>query len=169
MILVPKEEYRLDASLSVCFTGHRADKLPWGYNEADKRCLLLRERLEKEILRAYENGKRYFLSGMADGFDLYAAEAVLRLKRKCPGMELAAIFPYGTGDTPRKKRIARLARHVVSLHESYSSRCFMERNSFLTEHSAAVIACFSGDESSGTAATLRMAKRRGLEITILCP
>lgn len=169
MVLVPKEEYSLDTSLSVCFTGHRADKLPWGYNEADKRCQALKDRTDKAILRAYEGGKRYFLSGMADGFDIYAAEAVLKLARACPGMELVAVFPYGTGDTPRKERIARLAFTVVSLHESYSSRCFMERNSFLTEHSSAIIGCFSGNEASGTAATLRMARRRGLDITIICP
>ena len=164
-----KEEYAIDPALSVSFTGHRPEKLPWGYNEADEACEALKARLETEIIRAYDSGTRYFLSGMADGFDIYAAEAVLRLARKMPDMRLVAVFPFGTGDTPRKKRIARLAFKVVSLHESYVSCCYMERNAFLTEHAARLICCFSGDEASGTAATMRMARRRGLDITILCP
>ena len=33
---------------SCCFTGHRPDKLPWGENESDPRCLALKRRLEEE-------------------------------------------------------------------------------------------------------------------------
>ena len=30
---------------SCCFTGHRPNKLPWGYREEDPRCLLLKNRI----------------------------------------------------------------------------------------------------------------------------
>ena len=63
-----------------CFTGHRPDKLPWGRDEADPRCLLLKEDLEAALDRAYQAGFRHFISGMAQGADLYFAEAVLALR-----------------------------------------------------------------------------------------
>ncbi|MCR5809738.1 MAG: DUF1273 domain-containing protein [Clostridiales bacterium] len=164
---VAKEEYDLERQLSVCFTGHRPDKLPWGEYEDEEDCVKLKKQLEAEIVRAYKEGARYFLSGMADGFDVYAAEAVLRLSWRCPGMKLVTVFPFGWGDTPRKRRIEKRAFRSVSLHESYVRTSYMERNYFLVKNSARIIAGFSGDEASGTAATLRMAKREGLGVVIL--
>ncbi len=33
------------------FTGHRPRKFPWGYNEADARCVALKETLAKVVSR----------------------------------------------------------------------------------------------------------------------
>lgn len=30
-------------STTVCFTGHRSQKLPWGYNEEDERCVNMKK------------------------------------------------------------------------------------------------------------------------------
>ena len=65
---------------SCCFTGHRAAKLPWGYNESDPRCVRLKERIADAVLLAYQEGYRHFLCGMAQGCDLYFCEAVLALR-----------------------------------------------------------------------------------------
>ena len=165
--LVTAEEYDLPAELSVSFTGHRADKLPWGFDEDDERCAAFRQKLESEIIRAYNEGARYFLSGMADGVDLYAAEAVLRLSAKLKEIKLVAVFPYGRGDSRRKKRCAGRAFRVVSLHESYTPSCYMDRNRFLVRHSSRLICGFSGDAASGTGATMRMAREAGLGLVIL--
>ena len=35
----------MDKSTTCCFTGHRPDKLPWGEDETDPRCLALKQRL----------------------------------------------------------------------------------------------------------------------------
>ena len=164
---ITKEEYDIPRTLSVCFTGHRPEKLPWGEFEDEEDCKALKKRIEEEIIRAYKEGARYFLSGMAEGCDLYAAEAVLKLSWKCPGIKLVAVFPYGWGDTARKKRIERRAYRSLSLHESYVRTSYMERNYFLVKNSARIIACYTGDTASGTAATLRMAKREGLGVVIL--
>ncbi|MBO4562303.1 MAG: DUF1273 family protein [Clostridia bacterium] len=164
---IGKNEYDCERQLGVCFTGHRPDKLPWGRDEDDERCAALKKRIENEIKKAYSQGARYFLSGMADGVDTYAAEAVLKLSILHPGMKLIAVFPYGEGDSPRKKRIARRAYRVVSLHDEYTRTCFFERNLFLVKNSARVIACFGGDTASGTASTLKMARQEGIDIVIL--
>ena len=64
-----------DRGACVCFTGHRPDKLPV---ESDfKETALLCERIEVETIKAYGEGKRFFLHGMMAGFDILAAETAL--------------------------------------------------------------------------------------------
>ena len=55
------------------FTGHRPQSLPFGFNEADERCIALKQKLRDEIIRQIEeNGVTHFITGMAIGvcFDL---------------------------------------------------------------------------------------------------
>ena len=151
---VDKREYDIDREKSVCFSGHRPEKLPWGDDERDEACKLFKSRIEREILKAYEAGCRYFLSGMAEGFDTYAAEAVVKL---------------GRGDSPRKRKLAEKAAVCVSISEGYAPSCYMERNYFLVRHSSRAIVGYAGETASGTGATLRMALREGLEVIMIAP
>ena len=66
------------------FTGHRPKKLPWGYNETDVRCVALKVALERQIRSLVQEGVTDFLSGMAEGIDLLAAEIVLNLRPNTP-------------------------------------------------------------------------------------
>ena len=45
--------------ISCCFTGHRPEKLPWRYDEADPRCLSLKRRIAAAVEAAYEEGHRH--------------------------------------------------------------------------------------------------------------
>ena len=70
---------------TVCtFTGHRPKKLPWGYNEGDSRCIALKKRIYDVCEAVASTGVRSFICGMAEGCDLYFAEAVLALKKTYP-------------------------------------------------------------------------------------
>ena len=53
--------------LTCTFTGHRAEKLPWGYNENDPRCRRLKQTLYDTLDAVYESGFRNFICGMAEG------------------------------------------------------------------------------------------------------
>ena len=68
--------------MAVCmFTGHRPKGLPFGYNERDSRCKKLKKALKKLILNKIQNENvTTFLSGMALGTDMFAAEIVLDSK-----------------------------------------------------------------------------------------
>ena len=68
------------------FTGHRPKGL--GYSESDERCihLLIVRMIEEE-------GVTHFISGMAQGVDLYAAEIVLELKEQYPRLHWNVRFP----------------------------------------------------------------------------
>ena len=62
---------------SCAFTGHRPKKLPWGYNEADSRCIALKRALAGEIVKRAEAGYTDFFSGMAQGTD-YEKRKIMR-------------------------------------------------------------------------------------------
>ena len=75
------------------FTGHRPRKFPWGYNEADARCVALKEAIAKEIAKLVDAGYTDFLSGMVEGTDAWAALTVLALKKENPTLKLHCILP----------------------------------------------------------------------------
>ena len=67
------------------FTGHRPQHLPFGMNENDERCIKLKEELKEQIINLIEaENVTHFITGMALGVDLYAAEIVLDLKARYP-------------------------------------------------------------------------------------
>ena len=57
----------------VCFTGHRPYKLGMPENT-------VKELLKNEIMQSIEDGFTTFITGMAQGVDIWAAEIVLRLR-----------------------------------------------------------------------------------------
>ena len=83
----------MSRELTCCFTGHRPEKLPWGINEGDSRCVLLKKKLYDAVEAAYGEGIRHFICGMARGCDFYFAEAVLALRREYPDITLEAAIP----------------------------------------------------------------------------
>ncbi len=78
--------------MKICaFTGHRPKSFPWGYDESAPGCVLLKEVLAAQISALAEQGVTDFLSGMAQGVDLWCAQIVLDLKKKNP-----ALVRYGS-------------------------------------------------------------------------
>ena len=76
------------------FTGHRPQNLPFGFNEEDERCIDLKKSLREQFINLIENeGVSHFISGMAIGVDMYAAEIVLGLKASYPGITLESAIP----------------------------------------------------------------------------
>ena len=73
-----KNMTKFDKAVSAAFTGHRF------YNFSQQK--VIRERLTKAILEAYEHGISNFISGFAIGIDLMAAQIVQSLKLSCPRM-----------------------------------------------------------------------------------
>lgn len=57
----------------VCFTGHRPEKL----TRSDR---AIKKDLEREIRQAIADGQNVFITGMARGADIWAAEIVLKLR-----------------------------------------------------------------------------------------
>ena len=153
------------------FTGHRAAKLPWHYNEQDPRCQELKKRIydvAEALYTAY--GVRRYLCGMAEGCDMYFCEAVLSLRQEHADVFLEAAIPFaGQADhwpEHQRTRWAKLVEQcdkVTVLRQEYSPSCMMDRNRYMVDNAQILIACYDG-QSGGTLNTLRYAVKKDLEI-----
>ena len=158
---------------SCCFTGHRPEKLPWGYNEEDPRCLALKQRISSAVEAACREGFRHFLCGMAAGCDLYFCEAVLLLRQRCLGVTVEAAIPCPTqaDDWPadlrgRYRRLVAECDYQTMVSQAYTSQCMLRRDRYMVDHASLLIAAFNGSPG-GTRYTLEYAMRKGLQIVDL--
>ena len=152
-----------DTNITACFTGHRT------YNSSRN------HELEIAIRELYSDGYRNFLCGMAIGFDIEAAEMTLSLSKELHGLRVVAVVPFEgmqnrfpTEWRQRYNTIIAAADDVVTLAPKYSSEVYAVRNNYLTDHSTAVIAYFTG-EKGGTAYTINRALKSLLQIINLYP
>lgn len=53
----------------------------------------MKEKLKQLIKESISNGYLYFISGLALGFDIFAAEMVLEIKKEYPKIKLIAVLP----------------------------------------------------------------------------
>ena len=68
--------------------------MPFGYDEADPRCIEFKARLRDTMETLIAEGYAHFISGGAQGMDLFAAEAVLELQEKYPWIILEMVSPF---------------------------------------------------------------------------
>ncbi len=158
------------------FTGHRPKKFPWGYDERDSRCIELKKELAALIAKLVDAGYTDFFSGMAEGADTWAALAVLALKKENPALKLHCVLPcegqadkWSVSSQKLYFSILEQADSVVYVSREYSKDCMLKRNRYLVDHSACLLAIYSGERRGGTAMTVRYAKRLGRSIYILNP
>lgn len=153
------------ATLTTCaaFTGHRTYR-----HEADA---LLR----RTIRMLYDAGIRTFLSGMAVGFDLAAAEAVLDCRKSLPDIRLVAVIPFlgqqqrfSPNDRMRFERIVSVTDEKIVLSETYNRGCYALRNDYLIAHAATLVTWYDGS-SGGTRYTVEKALSRRRKLIHLHP
>lgn len=154
-----------DRKHSVAFTGHRA----MSYAAGDS-MEALRTRLDATLRELYARGARRFYSGMAEGFDLIAARAVIDLRRELTDIQLIAAVPFrgqaaGFSVVTRRdyEQILAAANRVEVLAEGYSRDCFLRRDDYMVERAATVVAWFDG-RAGGTAYTVARARSLGCEV-----
>lgn len=146
-----------------CFTGHRPEKLEMAENEVV-------ERLKKEIRTAIADGFQTFISGMARGVDLWAAEIVLVLRDEGATIRLICASPYKGSESrwsrewqERYRKVMEKADLVRFICPTYSRDCFQRRNEWMVNHSARVIAVYNGGPG-GTRNTVEYAQQHGVQI-----
>lgn len=161
----------MDKASTCCFTGHRPDKLPWGTDENDSRCVALKQRLSAALEQVYEEGARHFICGMARGADLYFAEAVLALRERHPGVTLECARPcesqaqsWPAEEQERYQFILDRCDYETLVQKHYDRFCMMRRNRYMVDHAAHILTVYNGVPQGGTAQTLLYAIRKGLRI-----
>ena len=149
-----------------CFTGHRPEKL--GVSEA-----VVVAGLKKEIRTAIADGFQTFISGMARGVDLWAADIVLSLRDEGAAIRLICASPYRGFEVrwsqewqERYRWVMEMADLVRFICPEYSRDCFQRRNEWMVDHSARVIASYNG-QPGGTRNTILYAQSKGIPVVCL--
>lgn len=153
-----------------CFTGHRPEKLI-----ISERDILVVENKIKELLvphikKAVADGYETFITGMARGFDMWAADIVLEEKMYNPNIHLICALPmdnfearWSIKEQAHYHDILESADFIKTVSDYYYSGCFQARNEFMVNHSTRVIAAFNGTPG-GTKNTINYAKRNNVEV-----
>lgn len=163
----------MQRDVTCCFTGHRPDKLPWGADESDPRCVDLKKRIVAALEEAYEKGMRHFICGMAQGADLYFCEAVLELRSKRPGVTVEAAIPceeqaarWSERERNRYFTLVKACDYETMVQHHYDRGCMLRRNRYMVDRSSMLIAAYNG-LLGGTMYTLAYAMKKDLEVVTL--
>lgn len=146
--------------MKVCaFTGHRN----LGGTDFDE---LLLWRVVENLMKT---GVKRFLCGMAVGFDLKAAQAVIALKDRY-GAELVACLPCANqseGYSEKNKKIygeiLSLCDETVVLEAEYKRGCMHRRNRYLVDN-CDILVSFLRKNGGGTYYTVSYAENAGKKI-----
>ncbi len=151
-----------DRQHCLCFTGHRL--IP----EKDRPALSAS--LDEALREAYGQGFRGFFSGAALGFDLLAAQAVLRLRDRFPDARLILALPcpsqadrWAQTDRQLYNRMLSRADQVILVSPAYFEGCMQKRNRFMVDRSSLCV-CYMKHCRGGTWYTVSYAYDQGLEI-----
>ena len=152
-----KRKYRL------CFTGHRPEKL---HSDEAAVCTVLSNAIDAAI----SDGYCTFITGMARGVDIWAAEIVLARKADNPEIRLICAPPHPDFEKrwsaawqARFQAILQQADLVKTICVEFSMASYQIRNKWMVDHSARVIAIYNG-ASGGTAKTIAYAEKNGVEV-----
>ena len=159
---------------TVCFTGHRPEKICQPFDENAAPVRELRHRLQERILRAVDEGYTTFLCGMARGVDLWAGEMVLALQEPFRRLELVAVQPYPAQFRrwppewgKRYERVLRSCDEVVTISPAYRPDCYHRRDRYMVDHASRLIGVWREGSPGGTAYTIDYARRSGQELDLL--
>lgn len=154
---------------TVAFTGYRTGKILSGTNDSNL-LNVIAVQTHKVVLSLCKKGFIRFLCGMAEGFDLIAAEAVLKAQKEFPQIELIAVIPfmgqelsYSKQDKERYHELYHKAADRVFVSDSYHDKAFHHRNDFMLNHCSQLV-CYYDGQRSGTMYTYNRAEKRQIPI-----
>lgn len=146
-----------------CFTGHRPEKLTLPE-------FVVIYFLDQKIREAIDDGYTTFISGMARGVDIWAAEIVLKYRAMGHPIRLVCAVPYKGFESrwseewqEQYRPILRRANQVKFISRRYSPGCFRIRNEWMVDHSSRLITVYHG-AGGGTLYTFSYAVIQKLSI-----
>ena len=162
-------------AMRVAFTGYRPQKMPFGFNEEDERCIDFKLRLRNTIESLIWQGYKHFISGGAMGMDMFAAEAVLDLQKQYPDICLEMVSPFDGqaekwSDEYRRRHdlLFSKADIVTVTGHSYTRSAMFNRNRYLVSNADLLLAAYDG-QPGGTAMTIRYAREMGVQVCMIKP
>lgn len=163
----------IDTSQTVAFTGYRPEKIKKSQPDNDFLFAEIQARLLSAIHSLAERGYKTFLSGMAEGFDLMAASAVLLARNSFPEIELICVVPFPEQAQrfepfwkDEHARVIKEGGKLITISNQYHSGVFHRRNDYLIDNSS-VLVCYYHGQPGGTHYTVGCARLCGMEIVNL--
>ena len=158
---------------SVAVTGHRPHKLGKALYDVHSEEALAYIEFFTNFLK--EHKTKYAISGMALGVDTLFALAVLGLKKQGVDIKLECAIPckgqecrWNSKAQAVYNNILRSADVVTTLAETYTPRCMQDRNEYMVNKCAHVLAIYDGSKG-GTGNCVAYAKQRNKAMTIIEP
>lgn len=148
---IDEEEGNLMEYNTACFTGHRGIS-SWVKEEG----------IFGLIKMASKQGVREFMSGMAFGTDLMAAEVLTERMYcwtavlPCPAQEQVLKWPGPYKDV--HARLLESANKQILLSDRYTDDCMAVRNRYMVDNSELCLGVWDGRRKGGTYQTLRYAR-----------
>lgn len=151
-----------------CFTGYRPSKMPFSLDREDEAFKRFENSLFEELLKLCDEGCTTFYSGMAMGFDIIAAEAVLLLKEAKPDcdIKMICVLPFkdqGQSFTrlwrDRFNKVLEGCDKQIILSDEYFAGCYQKRNEFMVDNCDFVLTWYDG-KAGGTRNTLDYAAKK---------
>jgi len=150
------------SSISLCFSGHRIIR--------HRDMCWLPQRLDDVLEACYQRGYIRYICGGAIGFDMLAAEAVLRLQAQHPDVELIHCLPCSDQSArwseSQRERYEKLLYHtheVQVLSSAYYDGCMHARNHCMVDQSSLCL-YYLYVKKGGTASTVQYATLRGIPV-----
>ena len=160
---------KYDKSKTVCFTGHRPERLPQNLGEL----IRMTDRLDDAIEAAIQRGKVNFVSGCMSGWDTIAAEQVIQLREKYPQIQCILVLPFEKDFFNNKNwtpaweawfmRVFKNADYKTSLSAKARKGIYFERDRVIVDMASEVITYYDGGPG-GTKYTLEYAAKKHLSV-----
>lgn len=170
-----------------CFTGHRPNKLPGGYDYTSEKNLILANEIENQIIELYNIGVRHFICGGALGVDQIAFNVLTKLRDKenfnitieiaIPFDGFESQWPFESKALFYKQLVFADKITAVDTNSHYKTTApvgkyhpekMEKRNHYMVDHSQYIIAVFDGSKS-GTYNCINYARLKNRTIKIINP
>lgn len=156
------------SNLVAAFTGHRKERILQGGGNNFQIFGQIQDAVVNQVIELYGQGYNVFYTGMANGFDMIAAEAVLLVKERYGDITLAAAIPFrkqllwfDAEDQLSYHRLLKKTDRVVMVSENYYKGCYIRRDEYMVRKADAIIAYWDLERKGGTFYTVNKAVESG--------
>ena len=120
------------------------------------------------VIELYGQGYKEYYTGMASGFDMTAAEAVLQVRERYKGIKLIAAVPFRkqplwfeAEDRLLYARLLERMNRVVMVSENYHKGCYLRRDEYMVRKADVIVAYWDLVPKGGTFYTVSKALESG--------
>lgn len=152
----------------VAFTGHRKERILQGCGNNPLILKRIKEAVVRQVTELHRQGYKVYYTGMANGFDMAAAEAVLQVREEYGDIMLVAAVPFrkqplwfDAEDQLLYACLLERVDRVVMVSENYHKGCYLRRDEYMVRKADVIVAYWDLVPKGGTFYTVSKAMESG--------